>query len=242
MVETCNDNPTLFPPGNPSNRVTSPLPASLHAGRELLQKGATMSKIKNLEGSRFGKLIVILKTGARRRGQIVWECKCDCGVVKGIASYYLTSGAVVSCGCHGRSIIGKNTTTHGKSGTPEHTVWKLMRQRCVNPNVDRYANYGGRGVVVCERWNSFSNFLADMGPRPSESHSIERKNNDGNYEPGNCVWATREVQANNTRSNRFIEARRLRLTLAQWSRVLGVKAETLSWRIKRGWPTEKALQ
>jgi hypothetical protein len=111
-----------------------------------------------------------------------------------------------------------------------------MKSRCLNPRNKRYADYGGRGVQVCDRWiNSFENFLADMGLRPSDSHSIERKDNDGNYSPDNCIWATREVQERNRRNNLLITYNGLTLTAAEWARRTGLKRATIEARYHAGW-------
>lgn len=201
-----------------------------------------MSKIHALAGKRFGKLTVIHTSGERRRGQIVWVCKCDCGIVKNIPSYSLTSGGVVSCGCHGRAILGINTTTHGKSNSPEHRTWKGLRMRCNNPKNPKFPRYGGRGIKVCERWNEFENFMADMGVKPGPCHSIHRINNDGNYEPSNCKWSEKVEQANNTSANRNITFENRTMTLAQWGKTTGLSVATIRSRIdKLGWPIELAL-
>lgn len=124
--------------------------------------------------------------------------------------------------------------TAGK--TPEHKVWLAMKQRCRNPNNKRYRLYGGRGIKVCERWeSSFENFLADLGFRPSPKHSLERTDRNGNYCPENCIWATIDKQNRNTSRNRFIEYDGKNLTLSEWDRELGFKPGTVSSRLLRGW-------
>jgi len=116
-----------------------------------------------------------------------------------------------------------------------------MWQRCTTPENPNYARYGGRGIRVCERWKKFENFFADMGKRPSPKHSIERKDNDGDYTPKNCVWATREEQANNTRRNRYLTHNGETLTLEAWAKRLGLSSSTLSHRLTKGWPLEEVL-
>lgn len=124
----------------------------------------------------------------------------------------------------------------------EYSVWMNMRARCNNPKNSRFATYGARGIKVCERWeNDFLNFLTDMGRRPSPEHSIERKNNDKNYEPGNCVWATRKEQARNRRTSRFIVVDDASLTMAEWSEITGINRQTIHARLKAGWDEKRAL-
>jgi len=132
--------------------------------------------------------------------------------------------------------------SHGLSRTPEYKAWKRMRCRCNNPGAHNYKDYGGRGITVCDRWDSFENFLSDMGPRPSAWHSVERNQNDGDYEPGNCVWATKTEQARNRRSSRFLEIDGVRLTLAGWAERFGQSVHKVHKRLKRGWTITEALE
>lgn len=133
--------------------------------------------------------------------------------------------------------------THGASRTPEYAVWRAIRDRCENPNDPRYKNYGARGIKVCDRWQrSFIDFMADMGPRPSDQHSIDRRKNGGDYEPSNCRWATRNEQAQNTRKSKApIEFMGQAKHIAEWARELGIRPDTLALRIARGWTLEAAL-
>ena len=131
--------------------------------------------------------------------------------------------------------------THGMAGTPLFRVWSSMKNRCANQKVAGYKDYGGRGVSVCERWKSFENFYADMGDRPSDKHSLERRDNDGNYEPSNCYWATKAEQAKNRRNTKFIEANGERLHLAEWARKLGCSPATILHRIAVGMPEAEAV-
>ena len=132
--------------------------------------------------------------------------------------------------------------THGMARTPEHNVWAQMKQRCFNPNHKRYLDWGGRGITICDRWkNSFNNFLADMGSRPTAKHSIDRIDNDGDYCPDNCRWATKAEQDNNRRSNRFITIDDDTLTIAQWENKMGFNKNVIQNRLNMGWSEYDAV-
>lgn len=131
---------------------------------------------------------------------------------------------------------------HGLSYTPEYRAWQQMRLRCTNPDHAAYPNYGGRGITVCDRWlASPQDFMADMGKKPTSKHELDRVDNNGNYEPGNCRWALRSTNDRNRRSNRVIHHNGLDLTLVEWSERTGVPADTISNRLKSGWETARAL-
>lgn len=158
---------------------------------------------KNLSGQTFGRLTVLQDTGRRDdAGRVIWSCSCECGNERDAVGRDLTSGRTTSCGCKKSERAKSAATKHGGAShvqrSPEYRSWASMVQRCTNPKYHRWDRYGGRGITVCERWRgSFEDFLADMGPRP-EGTSLDRfQNPDGNYEPGNCRWATRAEQRNN---------------------------------------------
>lgn len=200
----------------------------------------------DLTGTRFGRWYVLSRAENNRHKQPRWNCLCDCGNEKAVIGGALASGASRSCGClnidvHRATCIKRNTT-HGLTKTPEHDTWVNIRQRCENPKCLTYAKYGAKGISVCERWQSFENFLADMGKKPTPKHTIDRfPNNSGNYEPGNCRWATQAQQQVNRRNNVFVSYNGETLVIPEWSRRTGVAIETIRQRIKKGWPLEKVF-
>lgn len=153
-------------------------------------------------GRRFGRLTVIAKSRKRSGGHVVWICVCDCGGRAEADGCHLRRGRSASCGCMRSAISAERMTVHGAARKGHRTrtfnCWVNARMRCFNPSQPRYKDWGGRGITMCDRWrNSFANFLADMGECPP-GLSLDRIENDGNYEPGNCQWAT-PVQQNNNR-------------------------------------------
>lgn len=209
-----------------------------------------MKPAKDLTGQSFGRLIVIERVPRQPTDRnAFWKCKCDCGN-ETIAAGANLGKTTFSCGCLAKETAAnslKGNThqrTHNLSKTPEYTAWARIKQRCHNANTERYKNYGGRGISMCERWfNSFENFLKDMGLRPSEQHSINRKNNDDIYRPGNCEWALPIDQANNTTKNVVYDYCGEKLTLRQVLIREGcvVGYDTADTRLRNGWDFMKAV-
>jgi hypothetical protein len=158
--------------------------------------------MNNLVNQRFGRLIAVEDVGRSKDGQVLWRCPCDCGNEIITKAGQLRQGKAKSCGCLRKDYPPRlrHGWARGKRSS-EWLAWRRLKQRCLNPNHTRYAYYGGRGIKVCDRWlNSFENFIADMGPKPTSDHSIDRADNDGDYEPGNCQWVTKSEQMRNRRA------------------------------------------
>lgn len=188
-------------------------------------------------GDRFGKLLVLAlnpKRGHSRSKR--WDCICDCGNAATVWAISLRNGAR-SCGCYRLEVI----TTHGQSGTPEYDSWRDMRRRCLDPESQYYGNYGGRGITICPEWADFLVFLNDVGKRPGVGYTLERRDNNGNYGPDNCYWATRAEQARNKRNNVWLTFRGRTMVITDWASETGIGDGTLRWRYRRGWTDERIL-
>jgi hypothetical protein len=212
----------------------------------------------DLTGHHYGRLTVLSPAesppGVKSRDQY-WRCVCDCGTehtasAKGLRHSGKATGTQ-SCGCLHRERSAASAAVssfrhgHARVGmaTPEYRSWCALVKRCTSPQDPNYPSYGGRGITVCERWqNSFENFLADMGRKPSQQHSIDRIDNDGNYEPGNCRWATRSEQSRNRRDRILVTFNGRTMFLCDWSAKTGISVGTLHYRLyNRGWSVERAL-
>jgi hypothetical protein len=189
-----------------------------------------MSAVVEMFGKVFGRLTVIGRAESEN-GRARWTCSCTCGGTAVVQGKRLRCGYTKSCGClqaEQQAGVHMHNVTHGQSDSPTWRTWESMRTRCNNPKVRAYPQYGGRGIQVCERWMSFENFLRDMGERPV-GHTLDRKDNNGNYEPGNCRWATPKEQARNRRNNRRFNGK----TVAELSEETGVNYVTLRKRLIR---------
>ena len=200
-------------------------------------------------GSRYGRFVVLGEgtTVKDCKGYNVYtsSCVCDCGVVKDVPNSRLRTGTTVSCGCAQRE-WARSQAKHGHNSrlvprTTEYNSWATMIARVSNSNNPRWEHYGGRGIKVCERWKDFSLFLEDMGLKPGKGYSIDRIDNDGHYEPGNCRWATIEQQLENRKSIRRLTFYGMTKTLKEWSLISGNSTAAMQGRIDNGWPEKLAV-
>ena len=193
-------------------------------------------KMIDRRGARFGRLFVkSLHPERSLRGQTMWVCECDCGNEVIVQTGNLQSGNTISCGCYGRERTVEASRTHGMRQSSEYQSWVKLRGRCFSEYNNRYVSHGGRGITVCDRWkDSFQNFYDDMGPKPTPKHSIERIDNEGNYEPENCKWATPREQANNRRSSLKLDIYGEVKSLAQWCREFEVPYKSAQHMLAKG--------
>lgn len=184
-------------------------------------------------GKRFG-ILTVVKCVGRTRGVLRWECLCDCGQMAIRLDRGLKKNASSNCGCLNRKRLIESIRIHGMSRTPLHRIWMGMIRRCHCDSNKSFYLYGARGISVCERWRSaFTHFAEDMGPRPSPKHTLDRIDNDGHYEPGNCRWAKMDEQSRNTRRTRLFTHNGKTQCMKDWAKELGVHYVTLRQRIER---------
>lgn len=187
-------------------------------------------RFKDITGQKFNRLTAIRVDHMNRCA--FWLCSCECGNEVVVPVDGLTTGHTKSCGCHKVDEHRAREFKHGCEPRDVFNTWCHMRRRCYDPKNGSYKRYGGRGITICERWlDSFIAFRDDMGPKPSPAHSIDRIDNDGNYEPGNCRWATNKEQARNRRSSRIVEHDGQRKTIAEWAEIYGLKQHFLWWQL-----------
>jgi len=192
----------------------------------------------DLTGQQFESLTYLERVGQNKHKQSMWKCRCNCGQIT-----IVVPGKTKSCGClSSRHLIGKNSITHGMRYTPEYNAWCKMISRCHNPNYPESKYYSERNIEVCKEWRqSFIAFYEHIGPKPDTKCSIDRIDNNGNYEPGNVRWANSMTQNNNTRRNHFVTIRGWVLTISQWARFSGIKPGIIYYRLQRGWSPEKSV-
>lgn len=203
-----------------------------------------MPEFVDLTGHKYGKLLVISFSGMKpkcptdTKKSSFWMCQCDCGAIVERSGNSLRSKKMPSCPkCKVHSSI-----RHGMWKSREYVTWIAMIRRCHTKTEPSYSKYGARGIRVCDRWRErFENFYEDMGPRPSDKHSLDRINNDGNYEPNNCRWVTMKVQGNNRSTNRMIYFNGQSRSMKQWCEHLNLPYSTIGQRILSGWSNSDAL-
>ena len=198
----------------------------------------------NLKGKVFNRLTVVDKFGSKNK-RLFWNCICVCGNKTKVATYDLLHNKIKSCGCLGRETRSKNGKAnfkHGKCKTSEYGSWTAMIRRCENINDQAYNHYGGRGITVCDRWrNSFLDFYKDMGSKPFNKAQIDRKDNNGNYEPGNCWWTTSLINNNNRNNTLMIKHNGEMCSVADLAREFNLNYQTLLYRFQNGVHIDEAL-
>lgn len=196
-----------------------------------------MSAKIEMIGKKYGKLLVVRQVEPSKSGHTRYLCKCDCGVEKIFQAQNIRTGKSESCGCERAKQLSERNSitkrTHCMSKSAEYKIWSGMLIRCATDH-PKYHRHHGRGIKVCQRWRRFENFIADMGPRPSRFHSIDRIDNDGNYEPGNCRWATAKEQSANTINNIYETIDGEKHCLAEIARKYKINEQTLYHRYKVG--------
>lgn len=207
-------------------------------------------RVKNITGQRFTRLVAVAFSHMRDTNAY-WRCMCDCGKVVTVAACNLKSKhkPVRSCGCYGAEYRkahppgGVAPTDNPVHHRPEYSCWRAMITRCTCETTPTFEQYGARGITVCDRWrNSFEDFVADVGPRPTPEHTLDRyPDREGNYEPGNVRWATQTEQQRNRTNNRMLTHEGVTLCLAEWAERTGLRAGTLLLRLNRGWSVADAL-
>lgn len=198
--------------------------------------------LKDMTGSVFGALTVTERENNLPDGTAVWKCVCECGEVRVIPGNSLRAGRNKSCGCLSPRFTSERTKKHGMSLSRVYGIWRGMIARCSDASFGKTRKlYYEKGIRVCERWMKFENFLEDMGI-PEKHQSIDRKDGGKGYEPGNCRWADDKAQANNTSANLIITLNGVSLTASEWSDKTGIKANTIVYRIRRGWNADRALE
>jgi hypothetical protein len=189
-------------------------------------------------GRRFTRLVVVRR--ARHNGRKAWLCRCDCGNPVKTFSADLLRDRVKSCGCL-HIDQNRSRATHRATATPEYQIWADIIRRCSKPSHHAWADYGGRGIKVCKRWQNFEHFIKDVGPRPTPAHSLDRRKVNGGYSPANCRWATRKEQARNKRNNLIVIFRGRAMTFAEAVELTGIRYKLAYARLHSGWPLEMAL-
>lgn len=226
----------------PTRRTIHPFSTHLLLGGFNYREVGFMKSFKDLTGQKFGRLFVIGRAN-NKSGKPHWLCKCDCGNEVVVEGYNLKTGHTRSCGCLQKETNIKRLTTHDLSKSRIYRTWRAIKNRCFNKNLKEYKNYGGRGIIVCAEWlNDFQAFYDwSIMNGYTDELTIDRIDNDGNYEPLNCRWTTRKEQANNRRMCRIFTYNGVTKNYKQWCDFLNINYKTFHTRISRGWEIEKAL-
>lgn len=212
--------------------------------------------VNEILGMVFGRLTVlrhtrIKYTGASKARRYMYECSCSCGNMTEVSRLALITGNTTSCSCYLLERRMASLTKHMESdtksndykGSREYKTWQNIKSRCFLPNNPAYKNYGGRGIVMDPEWrSSYAAFLSHVGRSPSNTHTLDRIDNDKGYFPGNVRWATRKEQCNNCRSNRILDFNGEKMTVSQWADLVGLPQKTIRSRLKYGWTIEQALR
>lgn len=193
-----------------------------------------------ITGEVYGRLVAVKPMVLDREWH--WLFRCECGAEKVMPISRVRRGNTRSCGCLHREQVAQRNRTHGLSHRPEHNAWSSMISRCENASVATYRHYGGRGITVCERWHTFALFIEDMGLRPTPAHSIDRTAVNGNYEPGNCRWATRQEQSLNRTSTAMVTYQGRRMSLVSAAQLCGIEVKPVRSRLRRGWSIDRSLE
>lgn len=204
----------------------------------ITSKKPTRPNFRDLSGQTFGDLTVSHFLGQGTYGRCIYSCICSCGNVCEVQSNQLYQSRVRSCGCNDTK---RPRQKHGLSGSKLYATWRRIMQRTENPKHVFFANYGGRGIKVCNRWkSSFLAFVEDMGTPPTDNHTIDRLDSDGDYTPDNCRWATRAEQARNRRDNIYVTHQGQTRSVIEWAETFNVSSAMLARRLRNGWTMERA--
>lgn len=200
-------------------------------------------KLKDLTGQKFGKLTVIKRVENSKWNETRWLCKCECGNETIVNYGKLAYKHTTSCGCYAKELFINNVSKHNLRKTRLYNIWANMKQRCFNKNNKFYNRYGGRGITICNEWeNDFKNFYDwSIKNGYKDNLTIDRINNDGNYEPANCRWVDNKTQSNNRNNNVILEYNNEKHNIKEWCEIMNITKSALNHRLKRGWDLEKAL-
>lgn len=198
----------------------------------------------DITGQKFGRLKAIRFLELNKEFTKIrhfWQYECDCGKIKIADRYRVSSGSIRSCGCLFTDVKRVHGFTNKKDIT--YQSWASMKSRCNSKSNPAYHNYGGRGITICNRWKDFNNFLNDLGTRPTINYQLDRIDNNGNYEPPNCRWATKKEQANNRRRSIIIERDGIKKSLKEWCNELNINYSTACYRLRVAkWSKEEVLR